>query len=67
MFKDALWILDYKRNYFEFQHADYQAQLGRYRTACQALFPGVLICCALITVDGKLWVLDAVGPDMASA
>jgi ATP-dependent helicase/nuclease subunit A len=67
MFKDALWILDYKRNYFEFQHADYQAQLGRYRTACQALFPGVMICCALITVDGKLWVLDAVDPDMASA
>ena len=67
MFKDALWILDYKRNYFEFQHADYQAQLSRYRTACQALFPGVMICCALITVDGKLWVLDAVDPDMASA
>jgi hypothetical protein len=35
--------------------------------ACQSLFPGVLICCALITVDGKLWVLDAVDPDMASA
>lgn len=67
MFKDALWILDYKRNYFEFQHADYQAQLSRYRTACQALFPGVMIYCALITVDGKLWVLDAVDPDMASA
>ena len=67
MFRDALWILDYKRNYFEFQHADYQAQLGRYRQACQSLFPAVLIHCALITVDGKLWELDAVDPDIASA
>ncbi len=65
MFGDALWILDYKRSYFEFQHADYQSQLERYRQACRALFPGVRICCALITVDGKLWDLDA--PDEAIA
>lgn len=59
MLDDAFWILDYKRNYFEFQQADYQAQLEQYRRACRALFPGVRICCALITVDGKLWDLDA--------
>ena len=67
MFRDALWILDYKRNYFEFQHADYQAQLGRYRQACQLLFPGVPVRCALITVDGRLWELNAVEPNIASA
>lgn len=67
MFRDALWILDYKRNYFEFQHADYQAQLARYRQACASLFPGVSIYCALITVDGQLWVLDSADPQMASA
>ena len=67
MFSDALWILDYKRNYFEFQHADYQAQLARYRRACGALFPGVRIICALITVDGQLWELAADDPLKASA
>jgi ATP-dependent exoDNAse (exonuclease V) beta subunit len=67
MFDDALWILDYKRNYFEFQHADYQAQLERYRQACRWLFPGVRICCALITVDGRLWDLDAPDANMARA
>ncbi len=67
MLHDALWILDYKRNYFEFQHADYQAQLERYRQACRYLFPGVRICCALITVDGKLWDLDAPDANMARA
>jgi len=67
MLGDALWILDYKRNYFEFQHADYQKQLERYRQACRYLFPGVRICCALITVDGKLWDLDAADANMARA
>jgi ATP-dependent helicase/nuclease subunit A len=67
MFRDALWILDYKRHYVEFQHADYQAQLARYRQACLSLFPGMLICCALITVDGRLWVLDSADTGMASA
>ena len=61
MFSDALWILDYKRNYFEFQQAAYKAQLERYRQACRLLFPGVRVCCALITVDGKLWDLDSPG------
>ncbi len=67
MFSDALWILDYKRNYFEFQHADYQAQLDQYRQACQRLFPGVQIRCALITVDGKLWELNSARHSAASA
>jgi len=67
MLDDALWILDYKRNYFNFQHADYQAQLERYRQACRCLFPEVRIRCALITVDGKLWELDAPDDNRASA
>jgi ATP-dependent helicase/nuclease subunit A len=67
MLDDALWVLDYKRNYFEFQQADYQAQLERYRQACLLLFPGVRICCGLITVDGKLWDLDAPSEQIASA
>ncbi|MEO0314404.1 MAG: hypothetical protein RI928_860 [Pseudomonadota bacterium] len=67
MFDDALWILDYKRNYFEFQHADYRAQLEGYREACRLLFPGVRICCALITVDGKLWDLDSPEENIALA
>ncbi len=65
MFDDALWILDYKRNYFEFQHADYRFQLERYRQACRLLFSRVRICCALITVDGVLWDLDAPNDNMA--
>jgi ATP-dependent helicase/nuclease subunit A len=67
MFDDALWILDYKRSYFEFQRADYQSQLERYRQACGLLFPGVRICCALITVDGKLWDLDTPDENIAKA
>ncbi len=67
MFQDALWILDYKRNYFEFQRVDYRAQLEGYRDACRSLFPGVRICCALITVDGQLWDLDSPEENMASA
>ncbi len=54
--EDTLWILDYKRNLYEWQHADYQAQLARYRQACDELFPGKEIRAALITVDGRLWI-----------
>ncbi len=61
VFADALWILDYKRNLFEWQHADYQAQLGRYRAACAALFSVPAIVTALITVDGQLWLADPDG------
>ncbi len=59
VFGDALWILDYKRNLFEWQHTAYQQQLSRYRDACAALFPGKAISTALITVDGQLWLADA--------
>lgn len=61
LFGDSLWILDYKRNLFEWQHAGYQQQLGRYRAACSVLFPGKTISTALITVDGQLWLADADG------
>ena len=52
---DQLWILDYKRNNFEWQQDDYQEQLETYRSACSVLFPGRAIQTALITVDGRLW------------
>ncbi len=58
IFDDALWILDYKRNLYEWQQADYQEQLARYRAACAELFPGMAISTALITVDGRLWLTD---------
>jgi hypothetical protein len=37
---------------------DYQAQLAGYRRACAALFPRKHIQTALITVDGRLWLLE---------
>ncbi len=58
IFDDALWILDYKRNLYEWQQADYQKQLAGYRDACAELFPGKSIRTALITVDGQLWAGD---------
>ncbi len=58
IFDDELWILDYKRNLYEWQQAGYQQQLARYREACADLFPGKAIRAALITVDGQLWTDD---------
>lgn len=54
-FADEIWILDYKRQLLDSERAAYKAQLARYRRAAQAVFPGVVIRSALITVDGKLW------------
>lgn len=51
----TLWILDYKRNLYEWQQADYQQQLADYRVACEQLFAGLPITTALITADGQLW------------
>ena len=56
---DVVWILDYKRNFLASEEKDYRAQLSRYRSACVALFAGKTIRTALITVDGKLWEIDA--------
>ncbi len=64
MMGDVLWILDYKRNYFESQQADYQEQLARYRQTCMVLYPDKQIRTGLITADGRLWPLDQ---DAASA
>lgn len=58
VFEDAVWILDYKRNFLESEHALYRAQLARYRAAGSAVFPGMPLRTALITADGKLWVID---------
>jgi ATP-dependent helicase/nuclease subunit A len=55
LFKDALWVLDYKRQVLAQQQTDYWQQLARYRAACGALFPGKPVHSALITVDGRLW------------
>ncbi len=56
---EIVWVLDYKRNFLESQREDYALQLGRYRDACAHLFPGKRICTALITVDGRLWPIEA--------
>ena len=60
MIGDVVWVLDYKRNFLESQREDYALQLGRYRDACAHLFPDKRICTALITVDGRLWPIEAV-------
>lgn len=54
-----VWVLDYKRNFLDSEHEDYRQQLARYREACTALFSGREIRTALITVDGRLWEIDA--------
>ena len=59
MIGDVVWVLDYKRNFLESQRQDYALQLGRYRDACAHLFPEKRICTALITVDGRLWLIEA--------
>ena len=58
MLDDGLWILDYKRNYLPSQEEDYQTQLKRYRQAAAQLTPAQVINTALITVDGRLWLLN---------
>lgn len=57
----SLWILDYKRNLFDAQRADYAQQLAQYRAACARLFDAMPIVTALITSDGKLERLDSDG------
>ena len=61
MVGDAVWVLDYKRNFLESQREDYAAQLDRYRDACTHLFPDKQIYTALITVDGRLWAIARAG------
>ncbi len=57
----SLWILDYKRNLYDFQHASYRQQLQEYRAACEQLFPGMPVVTALITSDGQLRQFDSDG------
>lgn len=61
MIGDAVWVLDYKRNFLEIQREAYAAQLDRYRDACADLFPDKQIYTALITVDGRLWPIARAG------
>jgi ATP-dependent helicase/nuclease subunit A len=61
MMGDAVWVLDYKRNFLESQREDYAAQLDRYRDACIHLYPNKQIYTALITVDGRLWPIAPAG------
>ncbi|WP_199710505.1 UvrD-helicase domain-containing protein [Noviherbaspirillum cavernae] len=58
VFDDEVWILDYKRDLLESERMDYGAQLARYRSAATAVFPDRQIKSALITADGRLWVVD---------
>lgn len=59
IFDDAIWILDYKRNFLDSERSDYKAQLTLYRVAAQSAFPGKPIHAALIIGDGMLWELDS--------
>jgi ATP-dependent helicase/nuclease subunit A len=58
VFEEEVWILDYKRDVLESERADYRAQLARYREAAQAVFHGKRLMGALITPDGRLWLMD---------
>ena len=58
IFEDEVWILDYKRNYLDSEHAAYQAQLSGYRVAAAMVFGGKTLKSALITVDGRLIELE---------
>ncbi|HEY5800459.1 MAG TPA: UvrD-helicase domain-containing protein [Burkholderiaceae bacterium] len=53
-FDDAVWVLDYKRQYLDSERAAYHAQLAQYRALAQTLFPGKRVLTALITADGVL-------------
>ncbi|MBS0307904.1 MAG: UvrD-helicase domain-containing protein, partial [Proteobacteria bacterium] len=54
VFDEEIWILDYKRTLQETSHDAHRAQLGRYRTLVQTLFPGKAIRSALIAADGGM-------------
>jgi ATP-dependent helicase/nuclease subunit A len=58
VFEDEVWILDYKRDVLESERAAYRAQLARYQAAAQAVFHGKRLMAALITADGRLWLMD---------
>ncbi|MEN3295057.1 MAG: ATP-dependent helicase/nuclease subunit [Burkholderiales bacterium] len=58
IFEDEVWILDYKRDVLESERAAYRAQLARYQAAAQAIFHGKRLMGALITPDGRLWLMD---------
>ncbi len=54
IFDDEIWVLDYKRNLLDSEHADYALQLEQYRGAVKMIYPHKTIRSALITVDGRL-------------
>jgi ATP-dependent helicase/nuclease subunit A len=58
VFDEEVWILDYKRDVLESEHADYAAQLQRYRQAAATVFPGMRLKTALVTPDGRLWEME---------
>jgi ATP-dependent helicase/nuclease subunit A len=58
VFEEEVWILDYKRDVLESERAAYRAQLARYRAAAQAVFHAKRLMGALITPDGRLWLMD---------
>jgi ATP-dependent helicase/nuclease subunit A len=58
VFDDEVWILDYKRDLLDSERASYRAQLARYLAAGQAVFREKRLKAALITADGRLWMMD---------
>jgi len=54
VFDDEIWVLDYKRHFYENEREAYQLQLAGYRSAVELVFPEKRIRTALITADGGL-------------
>ncbi|HEY8607348.1 MAG TPA: UvrD-helicase domain-containing protein [Noviherbaspirillum sp.] len=56
--RDAVWIIDYKRDLLDGERKGYRMQLERYLAAARPVFPGRALRAALITADGRLWELE---------
>jgi ATP-dependent helicase/nuclease subunit A len=54
VFDDAVWVLDYKRNFLPSEEIAYRAQLAQYQHALREVYPDKRIHTALITADGEL-------------
>ncbi|MGN6702199.1 MAG: UvrD-helicase domain-containing protein, partial [Burkholderiaceae bacterium] len=57
-FDGEVWILDYKRQVLDSELPAYRLQLAQYRAAAQALFAGKVLKTALVTIDGRLRVIE---------
>lgn len=58
VFEDAVWVVDYKRNFLPSEEVAYRAQLAQYRRALGEVFTHLPVHGALITADGNLLVIE---------